>query len=172
MGDFLEKKPKKHSDAALATAARFSWVGFKIRQNNIKQNLSCIRFLKPFLKGTRICACSGLRMKFMKFKSKTLFITCIHVSDEEKIFLPEKIKLFAWWHCIFFGLSKGSFSKINCRKQTFTFPSDFVKSTSEIFIFGRKMVVCVVVVVRGNFVRFGLLFLKSFLKGNILQSGE
>ena len=26
MDDFLEKKPKKHSDAALATAARFSWV--------------------------------------------------------------------------------------------------------------------------------------------------
>ena len=25
MDDFLEKKPKKHSDAALATAARFSW---------------------------------------------------------------------------------------------------------------------------------------------------
>ena len=27
MDDFLEKKPKKHSDAALATAARFSWAG-------------------------------------------------------------------------------------------------------------------------------------------------
>ena len=25
MDDFIEKKPKKHSDAALATAARFSW---------------------------------------------------------------------------------------------------------------------------------------------------
>ena len=26
MDDFLEKKPKKHNDAAMATAARFSWV--------------------------------------------------------------------------------------------------------------------------------------------------
>ena len=25
MDDFLEKKPKKHSDAASETAARFSW---------------------------------------------------------------------------------------------------------------------------------------------------
>ena len=30
MDDFLEKKPKKHSDAALATAARFSWEGFTV----------------------------------------------------------------------------------------------------------------------------------------------
>ena len=29
MDDFLEKKPKKHSDAASATAARFSWVVVK-----------------------------------------------------------------------------------------------------------------------------------------------
>ena len=31
MDDFLEKKPKKHSDAALATAARFSWAILQTR---------------------------------------------------------------------------------------------------------------------------------------------
>ena len=31
MDDFLEKNPKKHSDAALATAARFYW-GVSLRR--------------------------------------------------------------------------------------------------------------------------------------------
>ena len=35
MDDFFEKKPKKHSDAALATAARFSWA------TDLNQELDC-----------------------------------------------------------------------------------------------------------------------------------
>ena len=37
MDDFLEKKPKKHSDAASATAARFSWVGNLITTLTVQQ---------------------------------------------------------------------------------------------------------------------------------------
>ena len=45
MDDFLEKKPKKHSDAALATAARFSWA------SDISHGISkgLVRFIENFV---------------------------------------------------------------------------------------------------------------------------
>ena len=36
MDDFLEKKAKKHSDAALATAARFSWGNPEIKASQAR----------------------------------------------------------------------------------------------------------------------------------------
>ena len=48
MDDFLEKKPKKHSDAALATAARFSGLGIqeKIEKSVILWQSLTIRYRK------------------------------------------------------------------------------------------------------------------------------
>ena len=47
MDDFLEKKPKKHSDAASATAARFSWekLRFFPYLGHARADCSCI--VKP-----------------------------------------------------------------------------------------------------------------------------
>ena len=89
--------------------------------------------------------------------------------------IPEKFNCLLG--CIFSGSSRGSFSKLFCLKRRF--PSDFVKLGSEILylILAEKIVVWFVClfclfVCCNNLSDFGLLFLKPFLKGKILRSGE
>ena len=56
MEDFLEKKPKKHSDAALATAARFSWdLPQSLIKNKINQKVTELDKLDWLKKGPTHC---------------------------------------------------------------------------------------------------------------------
>ena len=114
-------------------------------------------FLKPFLKGKISRSGEWERGKF-DFNHYFAFLT---------IFLKKYNFLLSG---IWFGSSRGSFSKKNCPKRTFS--SNFVKLVSKIlYLFlAEKIVVCCLFVVVcllfvATFSDFGLLFFKTLFKG-------